>query len=297
MSLTAALLFLAAAIAAQALPKEEESAPPHIREEVTVRSKASAGPGAQVPPPRADKAVVDQVIRSLDVYKSRHEASPAQVRLPGAARLSRPFPEPPYLVFSPRAVAVPYESWVFEVLQGSELVWRTEGQGRLKERLEWDGSDSSGASAARLEKAYHFRFTGKSGGERFILTSEPVSLKSLVRREYLGDVHLEVANSALFTPGKASFKDGAMDYLTVLGERMRRANLEGRPYRFLLYSSGPSAPLAQSRAENLRRHFSKSLVINPGKIQVDILAAADRGETMACVLPPEKGASIRTAEP
>lgn len=287
-------IFCAALSPASETRKKERS---EIKEEISIKGKGTVGPPVQVPPPGPDKEVVGEVIRSLDIYKKEHKGGAPALKPAGVSRLSRPFPEPPFLIFSPRTVAVPYDGWVFEVLQGGEVVWRAQGEGRLKERIEWDGSGSSGESSAQAGKSYHFRFTGKSGASEFILTSEPVALKSLAYEEVMGGTRLEAANSALFEEGKSSLKSSAEEYLSAMGERLRRVGIGDQPYRFVLYQARPRGRLARERAESLRKYFSQYLFINPKRIEVDVLPVAERGDSTACVLPLEKGSSIRLEGP
>lgn len=284
-----AFVFTAWSVSAAENTKKTE-----ISQEISIKAEGVAGPSIQVPRPRPDKEVVDEVVRSLDLYKGEHKGEAPGLTVPaGSRRLSRPFPEAPYLVFNPSAVQAPYDSWIFEVVSGAEVVWRTEGAGRIKEPIEWDGTGSAGDTVIRVEKAYRFRFTGKNGPAEFAIASEPVTLKSLSYREYLGETRLEVATSALFARGKAAFGAGSDEFLAVIADRLRRVDAVGSPYRFLLYDAAPKAELARARARKLKDYFSKLLLINPKLVEIDVLTAGARGESAVCVLPVEKGSAIR----
>ena len=192
-------------------------------------------------------------------------------------RLSRPFPDPPYLVFSPHLIETPYEEWIFEILEGDKIIWRIKGNEPLQEKITWDGLSSDGAEAMRVETGYHFRFTGRRSTEEFILISEPIMVKSLVLRRYVG-THLEVSNSLLFEPGKSALKGEAQDYLITLGRRMRNTNPRDDSYRFILYDEKPGSLLAKARGAALKKYFSEDLVINPKKIKVQVMPVAERGD-------------------
>lgn len=270
-----------------------DGAKTEIREEIKVRGKAPGGPPLQVPPPDG-KAAADEVIRSLDIYRADHKLEAPKVKMGGLSkRLDRPFPEPPYLSLSPALIEAPYDAWTFEVLQGATPVWRGEGEGRLKERLEWDGSGSLGDNAIKVGRAYHFRFRAREGEQQFVLTSEPVTLKSLVFKETLGGSQLEVANSVLFATGKPSFKKGSETYLDEMGARMRRVSLGKEPYRLVLYQDKPKSALARQRADRLARFFAKYLVLNPKRVEVSVRTPGERGDVTSCALPAETGATIR----
>ena len=151
-----------------------------IDEDISIQSKAAPALPIQAPAPRADGPIVDEVIRSLDLYRSQYKAEARRVRLPGGPkRLRAPFPEAPFLVFSPRLVSAAYQSWTFEVVDGGRVIWETEGTGPLADRLAWHGADASGETRVRVETDFYFRFIGKNGAEEFVLTSEPVTLQSL----------------------------------------------------------------------------------------------------------------------
>lgn len=259
--------------------------------EVSVRSAAPVGPAVQVPPPRADRIIVDEVIRTLDLGRSAPLSQQAATgRVPAAnKRLSRPFPEAPFLTLSPGTIDAVYDGWSFEVLIGNEVAWKTEGPGELREAVEWDGAGAADDIAVRVDAPYSFRFIGRGDGAPIVLVSEPVAVKSLMHRDYLGTTHLEVSTALLFEKGTASFSLEAGAYLVALAERMRRATMGGEPYKFTLYEEKPASPLAQKRASAVRRHFSKELLITLDRVQVETLTAGRRGRALVCVLPPEKG--------
>ncbi len=267
-----------------------------ISTQIDVKPAAAVGPQVQVPAPRPDKAVVDEVIGTLDLGRSTGDEAPPTTRVSAASkRLARPFPEPPFLTLSPSAVAQDYDGWEFEVLSGRSVVWRTEGEGRLTERVEWDGSGTAGDTAARVGEQYYFRFLGKAPGAPVLLLSEPIRLKSIALREFLGSVDLEVSNDVLFERGKAEFSLEAPAYLAEMAERMRRSDTPAaESYKLVLYDDAPRGKLAQARARLLRRYFSKELIVAPEKIRIDALTTGGRGRATVCVLPPEKGDRFKT---
>ncbi len=266
---------------------------PEIREEVTVRAKGG-GPPLQLPPPTADKAVLQEVLSSLKLLRDGPPA--ATVRLSAwARRLELPFPEPPYLALSPKAVAADHDSWAFEVLEEGRVVWRSEGRGRIAERIAWEGTGPAGEMAARVGRSYQFRFTGR-GEKPFVISSEPLALKSLSYRDNLGRLRLEAAVSELFQEGKAAWRAGSDKYLAALAGRLRLLDPRSEPALFVLYAEKPKSALARARARTLRLYFSKRLLVAPSLVAVDILARAGREEAVACLLPPEAGAAIRARD-
>lgn len=263
-----------------------------LSQDVEIRA-AATGPALSLPQPRPDRAVVDEVVDSLKVMSQEHSARAATV--PGSSqRLSRPYPEAPYLSFSPRAVTAPYDLWTFEVVVGgNEVLWRQDGTGKVREPLEWDGSGPAGDEAVRVGPTYFFRFTGRRGPESFLLTSEPVVFKSLALREFLGGARLEVANDELFAPGSAALKPGAADYLRPLSDRLRRLEIKDA-YELELYQANPDSALAGSRAAALRRWLADALLVNAGRVEVKRLTLGERGDVTACRLAAEKGDTIRS---
>jgi hypothetical protein len=266
-----------------------------LRQDISIRGKAAAGAGVQVSAPRADAAVTAEVVDSLDLTRKAHRAAvPHATVAGGGERLERPFPEAPFLTLSPRTAADAYDRWSFEVYDGTRLVHRQEGNGRLYEKLEWDGSGDAGRLVVQAGSSYAFRFTGWDGDRAFVISSDPVRLASLAYKEFLGETHLEAANDVLFTAGEASFKPGSDRFLTAMGDRMRRSNVQGEPYRLVLYQAKPRSASAAARGRLLRKYFAGYLVINPERVRVDVLSLGVRGDVTACVLPPERGDSIRT---
>lgn len=283
-----ALLLLASGLAAAA----DDSGKAVITQDISIKAK-SAGPALPLPRPGPDKAVVDEVVGSLKIMSTDHSVRAASVEIPGSAKkLARPFPEAPYLTFSPRAVTAPYDLWTFEVLEGAETIYRQDGTGKVVETLEWDGTGASGEEAARVGKTYMFRFTGRRGPERFVLTSEPARLKSLAVREYLGGTRLEVSNEELFEKGQGKLSAGAGEYLRPMADRLRRLSLKD-DYKLELRQADPDGALAQARAKALRKFFADSLLINAGRIQVERLGYGNRGDVTAALLPADKGDTIR----
>jgi len=260
-----------------------------IKQDIAIKG-ASAGPALPLPAPGADRAVVDEVVDSLKIMSQDHAARAASVQGPGAEKLRRPFPEAPYLVFSPRTVSAPYDLWTFEVVEAPmETLMRQDGTGRVVEPIEWDGSGPSGDEAVRVGQTYFFRFTGRRGPESFVVTSEPVRLKSLALRDFLGSTRLEVSNSELFDGAKLS--KGSGDYLRVVADRLRRVSTK-EPYKLQIYSSSPESERARRRAEALRAWLADALLVNAARVQVTRLNAGPRGEITVCNLPADKGDTI-----
>ena len=263
-----------------------------IRQDVSIRSKG-AGPVLRLPPPGPDKAVVGEVIASLDIMRRDHSLRASPLAASGLSkRLNRPFPVPPFLSFSPHSVNAPYDTWVFEVISKGELIWRQDGAGRVEERLDWDGTGTAGEFSARVDQTYYFRFTGRRGAETFSVVSDPVTLKSLAFRETLGAMRLEVASRHLFKAATGAFSPTAGDFLKPLGDRLRRAG-GSLPYKLEVYDSSGEAATAKKKASALRRWFADYLVINPAQIEVDVVTSAGRGEAVACILPAERGEKFK----
>lgn len=282
---------LAFALSLPAWGAERES----IREEIAVRAEAPAGPAVIAPAPRAGRPVTDEAIRALDLESFERRARPAARLAPGLKRLKRPFPEPPYLSLSPRAVVARYDRWAFEVFCADQLVRREDGDGRLAQRLDWDGSGEGTSPAVRVDAPCRFRFTGWDGPASFTLESEPIVLASLALKEFLGDTRLEVSNAVLFEPGKAAISSQGKSYLDALSDRMRRAPVRAEEsYKLTLYHDTPQGKLARARAVALQRLLAKALVINPRRVEVSVLAVDTRGAVLSCLLPAERGAAIGT---
>lgn len=281
---------LAAALALPAAAQDDGKAGRAVITQDIKITGAAAGPALPLPQPGADPAVVEEVVGSLKIMSQDHAARAPSVSVPGSEKLSRPFPESPYLVFSPRSVAAPYDLWTFEVIEGNlETLMRQDGTGRVMEPIEWDGTGPSGDDAVRVGKTYFFRFTGRRGPERFVLTSEPVTLKSLALREYLGGTRLEVANAELFEG--AALKKSAGEYLRVMADRMRRVENKDA-YKLQLFAAAPESPLAKKRAAALVKWLADALLVNAARVQVTRLSAGARGDITACVLPADRGDTI-----
>lgn len=285
---------LALALAGAAYAKDPQGGDSGVQE-ITIKGKGPGGPPVKLPPVAPDPAAADEVARSLKIMRGEHKAPVPELRIPGGPvkRLARPFPEPPYLVFDPRAFPQPHERWVFEVLEGARVVWRRSGHGRATETIDWDGADENGRFAARVGQAYHYRFTGTQGGEELSLTSEPVGLNSMLYRESLGDVRMEVGAAMLFPTGKAKLLDSAVPYLQALSDRLRRVNSKEGPLRLTLFQRAPGSKAAQRRAKAVKDFLVKSLLVHPSRLEVDVSESSDRGEVLAAGLPPDGGAVIR----
>lgn len=276
------LLLLSAALAA------EEKGTAVIKEDISVRARG-AGPALPLPAPKADRAVVDEVVGSLKIMRKEHAVSASDVDMPGSEKLSQPFPGSPYLTFWPRSVTTPYDLWTFEVVDGAgQTLWRQDGTGRVVEPLEWDGGGPSGEDAVRVGGSYHLRFTGRHGAETFTVATKPAALKSLATREFLGGTRLEVGNDELFESGAARFKAGADKYLRVMADRLRRLPPKGG-YRLELRGPKPEGETARRRADALRKWFADQLVINAALVRVETAALGERGDVTACLLPADKG--------
>lgn len=290
-----ALLALSAALTAAPAQAAKKKGDDSSVEEITIKGKGPGGPPVRLPPVAPDGAVADEVAGTLEVLKAEHKAAPPQLRVPGgpARRLSRPFPEPPYLSFNPEAFPQPHDRWTFEVMTGENVVWRASGRGRATERIEWDGTDATGRVAVRVGAPYHFRFTGVRDGEELGVTSEVVELASVLFRETLGDVHMEVGAAMLFPSGKAKLLESASPFLKDLGQRLRRVNSNFGPLKLMLYQKEPGGKLAKRRAKALKDYFIKSLIVHSSRLEVELSQAEERGEVLSCVLPPDGGAVIR----
>jgi hypothetical protein len=287
--LTAAAL-LSPAFARSGRARDQAQGKAVITQDIAIKG-AGAGPSLPLPAPGADRAVVDEVVDSLKIMSQDHAARAASVQVPGAEKLSRPFPEAPYLTFSPRSVSARYDLWTFEVVEAPlETLMRQDGTGRVVEPIEWDGSGPAGDEAVRVGKTYFFRFTGRRGPESFVVTSEPVRLKSLALRDFLGATRLEVANSELFDGGTLS--KASAEYLRVMADRMRRVG-GNEPYKLQLYTPQPESREAKQRAAALKAWFADALLINAARVQVAVFTAGARGEVTVCLLPADRGDTIR----
>ncbi len=280
----AALLTLSAALA-----RADDA--PIISQDITVKSKA-AGPALAVPAPAAAPAVVDEVLDSLSLGRGDAPQAPVTRVSVDESRLAGEFPPPPFLDFSPARVAARYDAWTFEVLDGERAVWRREGSGPARERLSWDGAGRDGRLAAAAGRAYRYRFTGRRGGGSFVVESDPVTLRSFSRREYLGDTRLEVAASELFDDG-ARLSSRAGRYLRAIAARLEADGASGGDApRFVLRSPRPRSPLAQARARALAAALAAALKSSsPPSVEV---ASDPRGaDAFDAFLPVPRGPTLR----
>lgn len=264
-----------------------------ISSDITVRSKAG-GPSLSVPPPAPSRPVVDEVLSSLTLGRGTGGPGVETIRVvPEDARLARPFPEAPFLALSPENIRARYDSWTFEVIDAEGIVYRTEGVGRLDGAVIWDGSRTDGRLAVTPGQSYRYRFSGQRGGRAFRIESEPVTLKSFTRREYVGETRLEVALSEVFEPGKPVFAPQAARYLDSMAEQLRTCEQRADgSYKLELYVSQPLSKSAKASAKALAERLSKSLLVAPQRIAIAVLPV-ERGEALAAFLPPSKGASFR----
>lgn len=281
--------FLALLLAAPAQPKDKEL----IKENITIKGKGGSGPAVAVPPPVADRALLREEVEALDLFSREQAAAAGGVDLSSTrTRLARPFPEAPFLVFQAGAASRRFDRWTFEVLRGKEPVWQATGAGAAG-RLEWDGGGPGGAMAVRVGEEYRFRFSGWKQGEVRVIESDSIRLDSLLYKEFMGDLRLEVANDVLFEKGSARFGPGASPYLTALAGRMRRVPAKEHQYRLTLRDRSPEGAQAKARAKALAKELARQLVIAPGRIVVERAGPADRGLVTSCELPAERGPSLK----
>lgn len=270
--------------------EEKESV---VSQDIVIRGKGRTGPPLPPQPAKPEKPIYEEVLRSLDLYRRDYTTTAPKARVIGVSRrLSLPFPEPPYLVFSPKAFPARYERWIFEVFADGVPVWKAEGVGEVEGRLSWDGNDAAGQIVARIGQAYYFRFTGLRDGRESSVSSDPIELRSMQYRENLGGIRLEVSNSLIFAAERAAFLDSAAPYLLELAGRLRRFNPKDKPYLLILYHREPGSKAARLRAAALKRYFSRELVVNPANVLVELHSIGGRGDVAACSLPPEEGARV-----
>ncbi|MFA6028729.1 MAG: hypothetical protein WC969_02615 [Elusimicrobiota bacterium] len=294
---------LLAALLAAAPPAAQDDAKPGeavVRQDITIKGKGPAAPPARVPPPLPDAAVVDEVVESLELYRGERRTELPKLRLLALQRrLDRPFPEAPFLVLSPRAATQSFERWSFEVFcegRGERALWRADGSGRLVEPLEWNGADALGRTILRAGDRCRFLFAGVNAGARVVLESEPVETSSLAYRDNLSTLRMEAALGRIFPPGSSEPYPEAADYLAPMAERLERSLPPGAPLRLELRQKAPDSALAQRRAEELVRALSNDRVLSRERFRVERMAPGERGEVVACELPPDKGATIRLEE-
>ena len=280
--------------AAPALCAPPGKGPAEISQDITVRSKA-AGPSLAVPPPAPSKPVVDEVLRSLNLGRSGDAAPSAEtVRVaPESARLDAPFPEPPFLALSPENIRALYDAWSFEIREADgAIATRSEGVGRLRENVDWDGAGPDGRLEIAAGKRYLYRFTGRRGAREFVVESDPVAVKSFLRRQYGGETRMEVAIDEVFTDGKATYATGAERYLDRMADALRAG--ESRPdgtFRFDLYAKDVRGKLTATRAKALVARFAKALGTDPSKVKIQP-TPVERSEALAAFVPASKGARL-----
>ncbi|MFA5141058.1 MAG: hypothetical protein WC728_17660 [Elusimicrobiota bacterium] len=284
-------LFLALCPAAEREKKPETL----LKQDITIKGRPASGPPVWVPPPGVEKPVLDEVKKSLDLYKTDYKAVASRLKIASILRrLEQPFPAPPFLALSARTVRQRHDRWLFEVLEGDSVVYRTEDEGPLEDDVEWDGTDSAGKVVARIGGRYRFRFTGLRGSDDFTLESEDAELKSMIYREGMGNIRMEVSNALLFAPGSPKLLQKAEGYLGPMASRLGRTGDPGG-FTLLLYQAAPESALSRKRAATLVKYFADYLLLSPSKFKVDVRAAGERGDCTACVLPPGKGERL-TAE-
>jgi hypothetical protein len=287
--MSAALLLLAVAALAAAPGAKTE-----ISQDITIKAKASA-PALALPPPSPEKAVVNEVLDSLPLGRGEGDAGPETVRVtPESTRLERPFPDPPFLAFSPENIRALYDSWTFTVRAADgDFAYRAEGIGLLRDKIDWDGAGADGRLTVIPGRRYLYRFTGRRGGKEFVIESDPVLIKSFTHREYAGETRLEVVIDEIFTDGKSSFATGAERYLDAMTDALRA----GEPrrdgtFRFELASARPRSTLTARREKALRARLASALKTDPDKVKI-APRTAERGESLAVLVPPSKGQRLR----
>jgi hypothetical protein len=265
-----------------------------ISQDITIRGKSS-GPPVAVPPPAPSKPVVDEVLDSLSLGRGVRGPGPERVSVSADdARLSAPFPEPPFLALSSRNIRALYDSWTFEVVDGrGTVVRRREGVGRVREPFLWDGQDDDGVLALVCGRPYRYRFTGRRGGRSFIVESRPVRVRSFSLTGYDGETRLEAETDLVFRDGSATFAPGAGPYLDAVVSLFKaRGAREDGSYRLELLSDAPRGRLAAARAKALRARIAAALPEDAVHVRVE-RARASRGPAVAALAPAARGAVIR----
>lgn len=264
-------------------------------QEIEVRGKAkSPAADPKIPLAAPTRPVVDEVIRSLDVYKTDYSAKlPPVEDAAGPRRGSRPFPGSPFLAMETAEFPFPYDRWVFEVLDGKFVIWSTGDVGKADELVTWDGLDSSGGFAVKTGVPYKFRFTGIKGKESLSVLSKEVVFTSLLLRETLGAARLEVVTETLFAERKASISKEGERHLQALCSRLRRVR-ESVAYRVQVHDPAPKSPLAKKRRAALEKFLRAELLASPGRLKVELLPPAERGAVVSVHLPAEEGEIIST---
>ena len=286
--------FLAAILAITASAADPAKAKTEISQDITVHARASA-PALAVPAPTPSKPIVDEVLNSIPLGRNAGAAKPDTVHTtPETVRLEKPFPEPPFLSLSPENFRAVYDAWTFQVRAvDGDIVYRSEGVGGMREKIEWDGAGPDGRLNVIPGRRYNYTFNGRRGGREFVVESEPVALKSFTHREYAGETRLEVVTYEIFVEGKTTYATGAERYLDAMMDAVRAG--EPRPdntYRFELYSAKPKDKLTVARAKALKKRFAAAMRVDPALVKIAPMPL-ERGEALAVLVPPSKGARLR----
>ena len=280
-------------LAAAAFAADSSSGKSEMSQNITVVGKAAA-PTLAVPPPSPSKPVVDEVLHSLSLGRGAGPSGPETVHVsPETSRLERPFPEAPFLALSPENIRALYDAWTFEIRSDDgELATRSEGVSILRESIDWDGSGPDGRLVLSPGRRYHYRFTGRRGGREFAIESDPVTIKSFIRREYAGETRLEVTIDEIFPEEKSSYATGAERYLNAMAEALRAgdARADGT-FKFELYTKFPRGKLAAARVKALAKTFAAALLSDPKRIQIQPMPV-ERSEALSAFVPPSKGARL-----
>ena len=287
--IAAALFFAAMAFAADPASNGKSE----MSQNITVVGKAAA-PSLSVPSPSPSKPIVDEVLNSLSLGRGAGPGGPETVHVsPETSRLERPFPEAPFLALSPENIRALYDAWTFDIRSDDgEIATRSEGVSILRENIDWDGSGPDGRLVLSPGRRYHYRFTGRRGGREFAVESDPVTIKSFVRREYAGETRLEVTIDEIFPEDKATYATGAERYLNAMAEALRAgdARADGT-FRFELYAKSPRGKLASARAKALAKTFASALLAEPKRVIIQPMPV-ERSEALAAFVPPAKGARL-----
>ncbi|MFA6092908.1 MAG: hypothetical protein WCU88_13660 [Elusimicrobiota bacterium] len=265
-----------------------------VSQDITIKGKGLGAPPVEAMPPEPDAAVVDEVVESLSLYRSEDEIVLPKLRLSALERrLRAPFPEPPFLLLSPQPVTRDCSHWRLEARSEDEVLWRAEGAGPLRERMDWNGTDEAGRMAVRAGGRYHLRLKAERGAKTYVLETEPVDIPSLIYHDAMGSSRMEISLERLFSPGSAKVLKEYSELLDALAEKMDSSFGRDEPLRMELRVR-KSSPLNRKRAQALRRYAASHLMVNPERIRVELSSEDGRGEALSCLLPIEKGATIRT---
>ncbi|HVE14169.1 MAG TPA: hypothetical protein VNI01_12290, partial [Elusimicrobiota bacterium] len=101
---------IAVLLAALALAKDGKN-DAVLSQEITIRGRGPSGPEVSMPAPAMDAQAIDEVIRSLELYKGAAPMSKPPRAAGPAKRVAKPFPPPPYLVLDASAVTQPCNRW------------------------------------------------------------------------------------------------------------------------------------------------------------------------------------------